>query len=214
MSTSDLRRVSVDPGRLAGWLNRFAERHGALRWSAEPGGARIEAADGARALLRLPGPPASTAVPLSTAELVAAAEAFCDFGLVLVRRGGYSIGAVRGARLIGSRCGTRYVQGRTKAGGWSQQRYARRRANQAGTVVTAAAQAVRDVLGGQDQVACALACGGDRPMVRAVLEQSSVAGAADRVLPDWLDVHEPRRAVLEASVATARAVRIELNALA
>ena len=58
--------------------------------------------------------------------------------VVLVRRGGYAVGVASGDRLTAHKVGTRYVQSRTAAGGWSQQRFARRRANQADELVGAA----------------------------------------------------------------------------
>ncbi|MGL5852830.1 MAG: Vms1/Ankzf1 family peptidyl-tRNA hydrolase, partial [Phycicoccus sp.] len=68
-------------------------------------------------------------------------------GLVLVRRGGYAVGVAAGGRLATHKVGTRYVQSRTAAGGWSQQRFARRRANQADELVGATADvAARIVL--------------------------------------------------------------------
>ena len=56
-------------------------------------------------------------------------------GLVLVRRGGYAVGLVAGGVLVAHKIGTAHVQGRTKKGGWSQQRYARRRGHQSDEVV-------------------------------------------------------------------------------
>jgi hypothetical protein len=217
------RVVAVPPGRLAGWLDRFEQRHPGPVWSTLEGQVVLVAADGARARIRLPAdvdvPPAAAAP-----ELVSRAESFRDFGLVLVRRGGFAVGRVADAMLAGSRCGTRYVQGQTKAGGWSQQRFARRRANQADELVGAAAQAVRDVLGAplRDQ-GFPLVGGGDRQLVGASLELAGreLSGRlpggrslTDRLLPDHLDVPDPRRRVLEAAVDQARAVRITLNQLA
>ncbi|MDQ3628601.1 MAG: hypothetical protein M3419_07310, partial [Actinomycetota bacterium] len=202
------RQVLVAPERLAGWIERFAGRHGTLRWRPQDGRTALVAADGAAASFRLPaaGPPAT-----DVDTLVARAVAYTDFGLVLVRRGGFAVGNVVAAELVASRCGTRYVQGQTKAGGWSQQRYARRRANQADALVGAAAQAVTDVLAGTTGD---LVCGGDRPLVRQVLEVCRLSGALDRARPDWLEIGEPRRRVLQDGVTKARSVRIELNAKA
>jgi hypothetical protein len=204
------RVVQVPPERVAGWLRRFADRHGELSWGSDGGHAVVDAADGARAVFRLPADDAPTA-PAGADELGLRADSFRDFALVLVRRGGYAVGRVAGGELVASRCGTRYVRGQTKAGGWSQQRYARRRANQADELVGAAAQATRDVLGGG--AATPVVCGGDRTLVDACLKAAG-GGLADRVLPDRLDVPDPRRRVLVAAVPQARAVRVELNHLA
>ncbi|WP_397333787.1 Vms1/Ankzf1 family peptidyl-tRNA hydrolase [Ornithinimicrobium sp. INDO-MA30-4] len=72
-------------------------------------------------------------------DLTGWAAAPSVFGLVLVRRGGYTVGVVENAALVRHYAGTRYVQSRTAAGGWSQQRYARRRGNQADALVNAVA---------------------------------------------------------------------------
>ena len=58
-------------------------------------------------------------------------------GVLLIRRGGYAVGLARGAAFAESKVGKRHVQSRTAAGGWSQQRFARRRGNQADELVRA-----------------------------------------------------------------------------
>jgi len=198
------RTVEVPAERLGGWIDRFEGRHGDAQVEAEPDGVRLLAPDGAVARIRLPGRPAAP----SRNEILAAAERFQRFGIVLVRRGGFAVGSVTGAALTGSRCGTRRVQGRTKAGGWSQRRYARRRGHQADALAAAAADAVAQVLGDTPEP---LVCGGDRALVHQTLQ---LAGAADRPVVRWLDVPDPRRSVLVDAVARARAARIELNHLA
>jgi len=198
------RTVEVPAERLDGWIDRFASRHGSPVAAVDDGAVRLTAPDGAVARIHLP----SGAVAGNRAELVAAAAAFDSFGLVLVRRGGYAVGRVEGQRLAQSRCGTRYVQGKTKAGGWSQQRFARRRANQADAVAQAAAKAVSEVLGTRQSP---LVCGGDRALIRQALELS---GADKWHIARWLDVPDPRRAVLETAVGRARAASIDLNKLA
>jgi len=209
--TGASRVVSVAPERLAGWLQRFGARHGGLSWHGDEQPVAVTAPDGARAELQLPHPGEG---PSTIDQLLSAAESFRDFGIVLVRRGGLAVGLVQDARLRESRCGTRYVQGQTKAGGWSQQRYARRRANQADELVGAAAQAVSDVLGAAlRDPALRLVGGGDRRLVRSCLELVG-SGMEERVLPHWLDVPDPRRRVLEEAVDRARSVRVVLNAQA
>lgn len=189
--------------RIAGWLERFADRHGVGTWTMVDGQAQLQAPDGAVARVELPLPPSHP----SATNVVASAHAFDTFSLVLVRRGGFAVGRVEDGHLVASKCGTRYVQGRTKAGGWSQQRYARRRANQAADVAAAAADAVTAVLG---RSAAAVVAGGDRPLVRTVLDST---GSEEGVVR-WLDVPDPRHTVLVSAVEPARAARIALNALA
>ncbi|WP_211288162.1 acVLRF1 family peptidyl-tRNA hydrolase [Mumia flava] len=127
-----------------------------------------------------------------------------DFGIVLVRRGGYAVGRVEDGRLVAHKTGTRYVQGRTKAGGWSQQRYARRRANQADALAGSAADHVVRLVPGDLRIAG----GGDRALVAQVLT------AADRTLDPglrWLEVKEPRLASLERAVRDVRSYAVVLN---
>lgn len=208
MSADAVREVEVSAERLAGWIQRFADRHGVLTWSAtDVEGARIEAPDGAMAVIRLAiGPPAE----LDMTTMSTAASGFNRFGLVLVRRGGFAIGRVDGGRVVASRTGTRYVQGQTKAGGQSQKRYARRRANQAAALVRSAAEAVDEVLG---EWAAPVVGGGDRALVRQVLDTART-DLASRLVARWLPVGNPRRRDLDDAVDAARAARISLNALA
>ena len=56
------------------------------------------------------------------------------------------MGIFSGRQLITSKVGSAYVQGRTKAGGWSQQRFARRRQNQTVKAFAVAADAASTVL--------------------------------------------------------------------
>ena len=129
-------------------------------------------------------------------------------GVLLVRRGGHAVGVFDGAELVASKVGSSYVQGTTKAGGWSQQRYARRRANQADAAfATAADVAVRILDGARIE---ALVAGGDRDAVRAVLTDRRLAGLPEPAGP-WLTVKDPKHAVLAATPAQFRAVRIRLD---
>ncbi len=70
---------------------------------------------------------------------VAAAAPPEEWGVLLVRKGGFAVARLAGDRLAESKVGQRHVQGRTKAGGQSQQRFARRRDNQARDAYAAAA---------------------------------------------------------------------------
>ena len=209
MSETPARTVTVAAERLNGWIDRFEERHGTLSWQPDDDAALARADDGATAAIRLTGPLPDR---LDRPRVAAAALGFDTFALVLVRRGGFAIGRVEGATLAQSRSGTRYVQGQTKAGGQSQKRFARRRANQAAALAKSAADAVDDVLGDWRGPVVA---GGDRALVSQVLDAARHGAAlADRMVTRWLDVANPRRRVLEESIAVARAARITLNELA
>jgi peptide subunit release factor 1 (eRF1) len=166
------RWVEVPPERLVSWIVTFARRHGgAGPTTFDEAGAAVTftAADGATAECRPPFPPvrlASPAEPVAVAEALAAhATAERTVGVLLVRLGGYAAGVFAGSppRLVSSKTGSRPVHGRSAAGGWSQQRFARRRENQAATALRAAADAAAEVFGqyGADRLD-AVVLGGDK----------------------------------------------------
>lgn len=198
----DARRVTVSFDRLERWLAGVVARHGPLLWVGAPTLVTGAAADGTRLWIDVPFPPLpSTVDTAGSADPVGALLAHVRrrrrIGLILVRRGGYGVAVFDGSELIASKVGSSYVQGTTKAGGWSQQRFARRRANQARSAfATAADEAARVVLpqaAGLD----AVVCGGDRAAVEAVLDDPRLALLrAKRTVP-WLAVPDPRLAVVE-----------------
>lgn len=67
------------------------------------------------------------------------------------------------------------MQGRTKAGGWSQQRYARRRENQAERAYAKAADAARTVLLPVVDELDGVILGGDARALREVLDDAGLA---------------------------------------
>ena len=125
-------------------------------------------------------------------------------------RGGHAAGLFDGDRLVASKVGSSYVQGTTKAGGWSQQRYARRRANQSSAAFADAADAVARVLGAVTDLDAVVA-GGDRPAVKAVLADPRLAHLAPLLTGAWLTVKDPKLRVLETMPEQFRAVRISLD---
>ncbi|MDQ4084592.1 MAG: hypothetical protein M3165_02130 [Actinomycetota bacterium] len=224
--TTDLRRVEVAPERLAGWLDRFGARHGEPTVLPAGGGLRVSAADGAFATLLPPWPdPLEPRSPehLTGVELL---ERFVvevrrprTVGVLLVRRGGYAVGVAAGGRLVDSKVGSRHVQGRTKAGGWSQRRYARRRDAQAQSAFAAAADTAARILlprlggsAGTDgrEVLEGLVMGGDRAAVSSVLADSRLRRLADLPHGRFLGVPDPRRRVLEDAVQRGRAVVVDV----
>ena len=210
------RTVGVDPERLHGWLVRFAARHGELR--ATPSGDELacEAPDGAGARLWLPwGPLPETADPLTA--VVAYHLTDRTVGALLVRRRAHAVGIFRGTELLQARRDHHYVQGRTKAGGWSQQRYARRRSNQAAHAFGEAAEDAASILLPRLGELEALVTGGDKAAVRAVLETPGLEPLrelAARTPHSVLPVADPNAGVLAAFAGQFRSVRIKLNELA
>lgn len=200
------RTVSVAPERLDKWLTGFADRHGATSYDATPTTVIVSAEDGSIAVVDVPFPPLEA---LTREGLVAHVLADHRLGVLLVRRGGYGVGVFVGARLADSKVGSRYVQGTTKAGGWSQQRYARRRDNQAREAFAAATEVAVRILA--PARLDALVCGGDRRAVDTVLDDPRLKDLAGLVRPPFLGVPDPKLKVLEQAGVDARAIRIELT---
>lgn len=229
------RWIPLDPARLPRWLAGFGERHGTpLTWSGIPDGAVASAPDGARAECHLPfgwpaEPGAGSAVAEPDAEvapvapgaaaaepgaggaaLVAAAGATRRVGLLLVRRGAHAVGVAAGDRLVASKVDTRYVQGRTAAGGWSQQRFARRRDKQTRESTGAAADHAARLLSAETSLS-GLVVGGDRALLTAVLDDPRLRQFAALPRVELPDVPEPRRATLVEVARRYRDVRIRLT---
>ena len=189
-STSEVTRlVQVAPERLDGWLADFASRHGGIVQDDDAG--RRFAADG------------------SWVELGPAPGR--RLGLLLVRRGGYAVGIADGPALRVSKVGSRYVQGRTAAGGWSQHRFARRRDGQTRDLVNAAADVAVRLLVPQARELDAVVTGGDRALVALALQDARLRSLLTLVSERTLDVADPKLAVLREAVAQARAVPVTVH---
>jgi Actinobacteria/chloroflexi VLRF1 release factor len=117
---------------------------------------------------------------------------------LLVRLGGYAVGVFEGERLVASKVGSRFVKGRHKKGGSSSGRFRRRREEQSRALIEEAAEVAAGVLEPwRDRVEFA-ALGGDRAAVDRVLAGSPELGwLAERTLPRFFSVPDPRQAVLE-----------------
>ncbi len=205
----------MPPERVARWLGGFAERHQVVRTVAGPEAVRFEGADGAVAEAEVPFPPLREGLG-EHAGL--AADAFVEHalrdrtvGVLLVRTGAHAAGVFEGTRLVASKAGTRLVSGRHKAGGWSQQRFARRREGQARDALKAAAEdAVRVLQPHLDRLA-AVVLGGDRRAVDALREEPRLRPVFALAVARFLAVPEPRQAVLQGAPALFRAVRIRVT---
>ena len=208
----NVRRVSVPADRLARWLDGFAERHGQTVATADTAEVGLTGADGARAWLEVPFPPLPTTPGQDPREaLIAHVERRRTVGVLLVRRRAHAVGIFAGDDLVASKVDSTYVQGSTRAGGWSQQRYARRRANQAAAASADAADTAARVL-----LACvarldALICGGDRTAVDAVLADPRLRALIDLRREPFLSVPDPKLRILQATPEQFRAVRVRLH---
>jgi hypothetical protein len=116
----------------------------------------------------------------------------------------------QGRDLLDSKVGTRYVQGRTAAGGQSQQRFARRRGNQTDALVGAAADVAHRVLGPHYGALEGLVLGGDRALLATLLDDSRLAAVAALPRGPFLTVPDPRQHVLLATPARYRSVHVSL----
>lgn len=211
--TAPPRLVRVPVDRLAGWIDRFSQRHGSLEVAPVDDRVVLRAADGAEATVAVPFPPLPAGED-ALAALVRHATQPRRLGAVLVRRGGHAVGVFDGAVLVASKVGRGYVQGATRAGGWSQQRYARRRANQAAQAYADAADVVADLLLPQAGALAGIVTGGDRTGVDEVFLDSRLAPLRRLRLPGTLPTGDPRLRVLAAFPEQFRVVTIALNALA
>lgn len=206
------RHVEVAAERLDGWVERFAATHGEVSRSQDretsPSSWHLRAADGSWARLSSWRETDDAAWPQPPPLFV-----------LLIRRGGYAVALVSGAgELVSHKVGTRHVQSRTAAGGWSQQRFARRRGNQADALVEAVVgHGTRVLEAGESQLGEPLrgvVLGGDRSLAADALERLA-AGNLQRVLEaprrELWDLPDPRRAVLDDAVHRARSVRVEVQ---
>lgn len=211
-SHADGRVVSVAPERLAGWLDGFGMRHGHPQATLADGRLFLVSPDGATAAVRLDWGPLPGVDPL--VEVVVAALCPRVAGGLIVRRRAHAVGVFSGESLVTGRHDSHYFQSRTKAGGWSQQRYARRRGNQADRAYREAAEDAAEVLVPRLADLEVLATGGDQAAVTLVLAEPALAGLAalPRVRVDG--VPDPNASVLAGFGRRLREVRITLNELA
>ena len=220
------RWVEVPPERLVTWVVTFAERHGGAAAerpvaTGESGVAvtvTFTGADGATAECHPPFPPLPAGVPgavRAAAEALAAhAAADRTVGVLLVRLGGYAAGVFSGSppQLVDSKTGSRPVHGRSAAGGWSQQRFARRRENQAATALRAAADAAAEVFGryGPDRLD-AVVLGGDKLAAAGLADDARLERYLAKASGRFLTVPDPRLAVLRDIPRAFLATRIRLT---
>jgi hypothetical protein len=217
------RWVEVPPERLVSWIVTFTHRHGAGSVWRDAAGLTVTftAADGSVAechppfppLRRETGPdPEAPEAPAEAAEAIAAhAAADRTVGVLLVRLGGYAVGVFTGAppRLVSSKAGSRPVHGRSAAGGWSQQRFARRRENQAATALRVAADAAAAIF--RPHRLDALVLGGDKRSIAGLRGDLRLVPYLGLATDRFLTVPDPRLAVLKEIPRSFLAIRIRLT---
>ena len=197
-----MTEVLVPPPRLARWVENFGARHDGAALSTDGGLLTGLAGDGSTFAARLPFD-RSYAGPTDVDAFLLECAPPASWGVLLVRKGGFAVARLRGETVVESKVGQRHVQGRTKAGGQSQQRFARRRDNQARQANEAAADHAARILRRGP-----LVTGGDHVAVDEVLADPRLRTFT--VVEPWLPVPDPRRAVLDQAIRDAASVRVRV----
>jgi hypothetical protein len=199
-----MTQVFIPVDRVVRWVANFGARHGETTLQVDSGALVGRGADGSTftALLSF----ATAYAGPADAESFAGAVLIPDrWGVLLVRKGGFAIARLDGTNVREHKIGQRHVQGRSKAGGQSQQRFARRRDNQARQAYEAAAEHAMRILGGGTMP---IVTGGDHAAVDEVLADPRLRHLTS--VDPWLAVPDPRRAVLDRAIADATSVRIDV----
>jgi hypothetical protein len=204
---SEPRTLLVPTVRLERWVANFGDRHGGCALDVAEGRLAGSAPDGS---VFTAAPPFAREYdgPADVTGLMAVCGPPERWGVLLVRKGGFAIARLEGEQLVEHKIGQRHVQGRTKAGGQSQQRFARRRDNQARQAFEAAADHAARILGPLG-AADPVVAGGDHVAVEAVLADPRLTGRV--VVPPFLTVPDPRRAVLDGAIADACSVTMTVT---
>lgn len=181
------RTALVPAARLPGWVERFAASHGRVVEDNHDGGLLLSAADGATALLRAPWPtdgrPGRGGTDVD--RLVSLASQERGLGLLLVRRGGFAVAASSGSAVLAAKSSKRFVDPKATA--------------------HFAAEVFRT-----HRIEY-IVPGGDRALVDQVLAQPSLRAVAGRTRLAFLDIQEPKTAVLAKAAADACSVRITVT---
>jgi hypothetical protein len=205
--------VEIEPDRLVGWINRFAARNdGIASLTSTLSSVTATAGNGTTASIAVPFPPMAPSGAEPVEALLAHLSSIGPIALILVRAAAFSVGVGENRCVVTSSTDTRYVQGRTAAGGWSQHRYARRRGNQLRDSHRAAADTAVRVLSAFAGTLGALVVGGETLAVRDVLADPRLAFLGELPRRSFPDIGEPRRAVLDDVAKRALSVEIIVRA--
>ncbi len=207
--------VEISGDRIVGWVNRFAGRNdGVTDLAAHPDRLEITGGDGTTATLEVPFGPMSVGHREPVEALVDHLAGVGLLGLVLVRGGAHSIGTAKDGVALSSSTDRAYLQGRTAAGGWSQQRYARRRGNQLTASLADSTATVERLLVPLARRLDGLVLAGDAGALRTVMAAPSLLPLRDLPSRMFGDIPEPRRAVLDDIARRSLVVRIVVRSKA
>jgi hypothetical protein len=211
--------VEVERDRVPGWFDRFGQRNGGvLSTEIGPEEVVVVAGDGTTATAK---------VPFTPLEITGRREGLWidplldhlarsrRVGLLLVRLGAHSVGVAENTgdeiTVLVSRTDRHLVHGRSAAGGWSQQRFARRREGQAKRALQSTARDAAEILGSRAAELDAVVLGGDRSALRELRSDSRLkvvfALAQERIL----EVPEPRREILDQAARRAWTIMIHIE---
>jgi hypothetical protein len=229
-----VKEVHVGADRLERWVHGFGERHPGVQTLAHADRVEFLAPDGSTAILypsfeplllpdqrpdggRVDAANSTDSDPPARADLATLATALVDnansvpvLRAVLIRRGGYACAVVSQDRVTASKVGSRYVQGRTAAGGWSQHRFARRRDGQVHALIDSATEvAVRILL--PTSPGDGLVTGGDKPLIERVLADPRLRPLRLLRRGPHLEIGDPKIDLVKALSERARAIRIALE---
>ncbi|WP_331461517.1 Vms1/Ankzf1 family peptidyl-tRNA hydrolase [Arthrobacter sp. zg-Y40] len=188
------RTTFVSAERLPGWVERFEAAQGTLAVQPGDDGLLLRAGSGAQAELLAPWPadgrPGRGADDVE--RLASLAGQARTVGLVLVRRGGYAVGAAREGRLLASKTGSPNS----------------RRANAADALTALAAEQAAAVFAAAAPEYLVL--GGDRMLAEQVAARREFSrwSALPRLRP--LDVPDPKAAVLAQAARDASSVLVRI----
>ena len=195
--------------RLTGWVNRFAGRNdGIADLVASTTTVTMRGGNDTVAELAVPFPPMSIGNREPVEALLNHLDGIGLLGLILVRGGAHSVGLARDGQVVESSTHRSYLQGRTAAGGWSQQRYARRRDNQLTSSLQHAAGLVLRVIAPAANRLSGLVLAGDSAALAGVFEDARLAPLASLPSRTFGDIAEPRRDILDAVAVRALNVAI------
>lgn len=204
--------VEVEPRRLTGWINRFAVRNDGIAGLAASADALVvSGGEGTTATIAVPFPPMAVGHREPVEALLDHLAGIGAVGLLLVRGGAHSVGIARAGVVVQSSTHRPYLQGRTAAGGWSQQRYARRRDNQLTFSLDHAAGLAAQVLLPSLHLLTGLVIGGDAGAVATVLADPRLRSLQELPRRMFGDIPEPRRAVLDEIAKRCLAVEITVR---